>query len=58
MVKPFSAQLYISHEQRVPVDVNHTNMVKFASADDPTYRTVVRYLKEWVEGIADSNGIQ
>lgn len=58
MVKPFSAQLYISHEQRVPVDVNHTNMVKFASADDSTYRTVVRYLKEWVEGIVDSNGIQ
>jgi hypothetical protein len=58
MVKRFSAQLYIPHEQRVPVDVNHINMVKFASANDSTYRTVVRYLQEWVGGIADSNGIQ
>ncbi|KAF8241219.1 hypothetical protein K440DRAFT_665405, partial [Wilcoxina mikolae CBS 423.85] len=51
MVKRFSAQLYIPTEQRVPVKENHTNMVKFASAEDGTYRTVVRYLKEWVESI-------
>jgi hypothetical protein len=55
MVNRFSAQLYIPTEQRVPVEENHTNMVKFASAEDRTYRTVVRYLKEWVDSITESN---
>ncbi|KAF8249183.1 hypothetical protein K440DRAFT_660436 [Wilcoxina mikolae CBS 423.85] len=40
MVNRFSAQLYIPNEQRVPVKENHTNMVKFASAEDGTYQTV------------------
>jgi len=53
MVKRLSAQLYIPTEQRVPVEQTHTNMVKFASAEDPTYLTVVRYLKGWI----DSYGI-
>jgi len=53
MVKRLSAQLYIPTEQRVPVEQIHTNMVKFASAEDPTYLTVVRYLKGWI----DSYGI-
>jgi hypothetical protein len=57
MVNRFSAQLYIPTEQRVPVEENHTNMVKFASADNRTYRTVVRYLKEWVDSITESYGI-
>ncbi|KAF8531694.1 hypothetical protein BDD12DRAFT_914648, partial [Trichophaea hybrida] len=54
MVKRFSAQLYIPTEQRIPVEENHTNMVKFASAEDRTYRTVIRYLQGWVDGIIDS----
>ncbi|KAF8535039.1 hypothetical protein BDD12DRAFT_754194, partial [Trichophaea hybrida] len=57
MVNRFSAQLFIPSEQRVPVEENHTNMVKFASAEDRTYRTVVRYLKEWVDSITKSYGI-
>ncbi|KAF8530881.1 hypothetical protein BDD12DRAFT_914734 [Trichophaea hybrida] len=40
-------------EMRVPVEENHTNMVKFASTEDPTYQTVVRYLKEWVDSISE-----
>ncbi|KAF8534445.1 hypothetical protein BDD12DRAFT_895913 [Trichophaea hybrida] len=51
IVKRFSAKLYIPNEQRVPVKENHTNMVKFASVNDPTYETVVRCLKEWVDSI-------
>jgi hypothetical protein len=57
MVKRFSAQLSLPIEERVPVEANHTNMVKFASAQDPTYRTVVRYLKEWVDSVAESCGM-
>jgi len=57
MVNRFSSQLYIPNEQRVPVDENHTNMVKFASAENPTYRTVVRYLMVWVNSITKSDGI-
>ncbi|KAF8533477.1 hypothetical protein BDD12DRAFT_760777 [Trichophaea hybrida] len=58
MVKRVSAQLYIPTEQRVPVEANHTNIVKFASAEDRTYQTVVRYLKEWVHSITKSYGIE
>jgi hypothetical protein len=57
MVERFSAQLYVPTELRVPVEKDHTNMVKFATAEDPTYRTVVRHLQGWVEGIAGSSGI-
>jgi hypothetical protein len=57
MVKRFSAQLFVPTERRVPVHKDHTNMVKFASKEDPTYRTVVRYLQEWVDAIAESSGI-
>jgi hypothetical protein len=56
MVKRFSALLYLSTEQRVPVEESHTNMVKFASAEDSTYQTVVRYLKQCVDSIIKSNG--
>jgi len=56
MVKRFSALLYLSTEQRVPVEESHTNMVKFASAEDSTYQTVVRYLMECVDSITESNG--
>jgi hypothetical protein len=57
MVKRFSAQLYIPIEERVPVEENHTNMVKFASEEDRTYQTVLRYLKEWVDSIHEPNGM-
>jgi hypothetical protein len=57
MVSRFSAQLYIPTEQRIPVEENHTNMVKFASAENQTYQTVARYLNEWVESIDESCGI-
>ena len=56
MVNRFSAQLYIPTEERVPVEENHTNMVKFASAEDRTYRTVVRHLKKWADNIIMSCG--
>lgn len=57
MVARFSALLYLPPEDRVPVNKSHSDMVKFASAEDPTYRTVLRYLKEWVESITESYGI-
>jgi hypothetical protein len=57
MVDAFSAQIYIPNEQRVLVKENHTNMIKFASADHPTYQAVVRYLKEWVDSI-ESHGTE
>ncbi|KAF8535741.1 hypothetical protein BDD12DRAFT_891916 [Trichophaea hybrida] len=57
MVSRFSAQLYIPTEKRVPVEENHSNMVKFASAEDRTYRTVVRYVKGWVDSIIESYAV-
>jgi hypothetical protein len=56
MVKRFSAQLFIPNEERVPANANHSNMVKFASAQDQTYKTVLRHLKKWVDSIDASNG--
>jgi hypothetical protein len=58
MVSHFSAQLYVPTEKRVPVEENHSNMVKFASAEDRTYRTIVRYMKGWVDSITESCGIK
>ncbi|KAF8252006.1 hypothetical protein K440DRAFT_578369, partial [Wilcoxina mikolae CBS 423.85] len=54
MVSRFSTQLYVPTEQRVPVEENHSNMVKFASAEDRTYRTVLRYVKGWVDSLTES----
>jgi len=56
MVNRFSAQLFIHNEERVPANANHSNMVKFATAQDPTYQTVQRHLKNWVDSIVASNG--
>jgi len=56
MVKRFSAQLFIPNEERVPANANHSNMVKFASAQDQTYKTVLRHLNKWVDSIVASNG--
>lgn len=49
MVKSLSAQLYIPNELRLPVDEDHSNMVKFSSQVDPNYQTTVRHLKKWVD---------
>ncbi|KAF8540455.1 hypothetical protein BDD12DRAFT_804470 [Trichophaea hybrida] len=45
MVQRFSVLLHLPAEHRVPVDENHTNMVKFDSPVDRTYLTVVKHLK-------------
>ena len=34
-------------ERKIPVNANHTNMVKFGSSTDPTYTTVVKMLREF-----------
>jgi hypothetical protein len=57
IVKRFSAQLYLPIEERVPVEANHMNMIKFASAQDRTYRIVVRYVQGWVDSITESCGM-
>jgi len=46
MVQRFSAQLYLPDGFQIPVNKNHTDMVKFDSPVDPTYKTVVKHLKE------------
>jgi hypothetical protein len=51
MVQRLSAQLYIPKEIRQPVEEDHSNMVKFNSAEDPNYRTTIRCLNEWVDSI-------
>jgi len=48
MVQRLSAQLHLSIENRVPVNKNHTDMVKFASPVDPTYLSVVTHMKECI----------
>jgi hypothetical protein len=53
MLNRYFTQLYIPSGQRVTVDENHINMIKFASAADETYQTVVRYLKAWVDSISE-----
>lgn len=39
-----AAQLYLPYEDRIPVNKNHTDMIKFASRSDMTYRIVVRHM--------------
>jgi hypothetical protein len=57
MVKKSSAQLFWPSEHRVPVGRNHTDMVKFSSSEDATYRTVVTNMTECVNKLATSHGI-
>jgi hypothetical protein len=52
MVKKVSAQLYLQDEHRIPVRSNHMDMVKFVSAADPTYQTVVYHMNECLNRIA------
>ena len=56
MVKNNSAQLFWPSEHRVPVESNHTDMVKFCSSEDATYRTVVSHMTECVNNLATSHG--
>jgi hypothetical protein len=58
MVKRFLAQLYIPTESGVHLNENHSNTVQFALAEDQTYRTVVRFLKEWIDSITESYGTE
>jgi len=46
MVQRLSAQLHLSFEHRVPVNKNHTDMVKFASQVDPTYMSIVTHMND------------
>jgi len=48
MVQRLSAQLHLVFEHRVPVNKNHTDMVKFASPVDPTYLSIVYHMKDCV----------
>ena len=57
MVKKFSAQLYLPNEYRIPVPHNHTNMVKFLSPSDGTYRTVVTRIKECLDHIVEARSM-
>ena len=58
MVKNNSAQLFWPSEYRIPVGSNHTDMVKFSSSEDTTYRTVVTRMTECVNNLATSHGIR
>jgi hypothetical protein len=57
MVKPFSAQLNMPYEHRVPVANDHTNMVKFSDDEDATYQTAIRYLTEWVHDVDQASSM-
>ncbi|KAF8543475.1 hypothetical protein BDD12DRAFT_874572 [Trichophaea hybrida] len=48
MVTYFSAQLFLPCEHRLPVQKDHTNMVKFPSSVDTTYQAVVHYMEKCV----------
>jgi hypothetical protein len=58
MVKNNSAQLFWPSEYRIPVGRNHTDMVKFSSSEDATYRTVVTRMTECVNNLSTSRGIR
>ncbi|KAF8538307.1 hypothetical protein BDD12DRAFT_779452, partial [Trichophaea hybrida] len=45
MVKKVSAQLYIPGEYRLPVERNHTELVKFPTRGNSTYQSVVYYMR-------------
>jgi len=50
MVHKSSAQLFLPTgcETRLPIDANHTDMVKFDAKTDTTYQTVVTHLEDWI----------
>jgi hypothetical protein len=53
-----SAQLFWPSEHRIPVGRKHTEMVKFSSGEDATYRSVVTRMTECVNNLATSHGIR
>jgi len=48
MVKEFSAQLHLQFGPRIPVNKNHTDIVKFDSPVDSTYQKVVKHMNECI----------
>ncbi len=40
-------QLPDNVEKKIPVNANHSDMVKFKASSDPTYSTVLQILKEF-----------
>jgi hypothetical protein len=59
MVKNNSAQLFWPSEHRVPVARSHTDMVKFSSGEDATYRTVVTRMTKCVDLVrSNASGIR
>jgi len=57
MVKKLSAQLYLRNENRVPVERNHTEMVKFITMEDPVYRTVLENIRGCLDETAGLHGM-
>jgi hypothetical protein len=51
MVTKPSAQLYSPGEHRVAVPSNHTDMVKFMSAADSTYKKVETFIQDTLDKI-------
>jgi hypothetical protein len=58
MVKKESALLFWPWEYRIGVPSNHTNLVKFASSADDTYRKVVRHITIRIHEITSAKGTQ
>jgi len=48
MVQRFSAQIYVPSAYRIPVNKNHTDIVKFGTTVDTTYIAVVSHIKECI----------
>ncbi|KAF8253372.1 hypothetical protein K440DRAFT_679363 [Wilcoxina mikolae CBS 423.85] len=55
MVKRNSAQLFLPNEHRIPVEHNHTDMVKFIASTDSTYQTVLCHIKDCVTGLGSAD---
>lgn len=49
MVDDMSAVLYLQEEERIPVNQNNTDMVKFASQADDTHVSICLWMKHCLE---------
>ncbi|KIW86274.1 hypothetical protein Z517_01669 [Fonsecaea pedrosoi CBS 271.37] len=58
VVKEPSARLYLPHqiEEAIPVEGDHSTMVKFASSADNTYQSVRNYLRDYLESFGFTSG--
>ena len=54
-VRATSAQMFWPGEQRIPVPSNHTDMVKFCSNMDETYRITIARMMEQAQQLGRSN---